>query len=247
MKSGNTVFTGTILALSISLLFIAPGCTKKADSDTVAADTPILFGPPGSQFWTTFANAKTLSGRDPVFCATVHSDHEIGTAQDSFQNRYMSAEKEGDTVDLQVVARAEDKYQTAEGMQVLFHQYPVDNAPWIAKTYSAFFMRDANGVTTKVGQIDSEYRQIAGRQSLMSKGTSQGELWTGDANGGIYRLHENGQMVQVGEYDRRWVTPVGQDQRLVLPLMMSRSGTGNSPWVGELGGVIYIDGNSAGG
>jgi hypothetical protein len=83
MKSGKTVFTATILAFLISLLIIASGCAEKVSSDAAAADTPILSGPPGSQFWTSFANAKTLLGRDPVFCATVDSDQKIGTVQDS--------------------------------------------------------------------------------------------------------------------------------------------------------------------
>jgi hypothetical protein len=75
---------------------------------------------------------------------------------------------------------------------------------------------------------------------------SEDEPWTGDANGGIYRLYENEQKVRVGEYDRRRVTPVGQEQRLILPLMMSRGDSENAPWLGEMGGVIYVEDRAAG-
>lgn len=232
----------SVLFFIVALLsaFGMPGCSV-SNSGGVSADTPVLFGPPGSRFWTTYANAVVLSGKPVVYCTTVHSDHQIGTAEDSFQNRYMSAEKEGDTVELRMVAKADTKYEHVDGMQMLFHQYPVEDAPWVAKTYSAFFMRNGNGEIRKVGQVDSQYREFGGRQGLMTKGASDGELWTGDANGGIYRLQGDGQAVMVGSYDRRWVTPAGAKERLILPLMMSRSAAENSPWIGELGGVIYVE------
>jgi hypothetical protein len=156
----------------------------------------------------------------------------------------MSAEKPGDNVDLQLVAKADSKYENAGGMRVLFHQCPTDSAPWIGKTHSGVYLKKGDGQIIQVGQIDSKYRVIGKRKGLMTKGMSKGEVLTGDAEGTIYRLRGE-KTVESGDYDRRWVTPVSEKQRLILPLMMSRKNGKHSPpsypWIGEFGGVIYVE------
>lgn len=237
----NIIVPLTLLLVIFLISLGVAGCTRAEGGAKVAPESPILVGPPGSRFWTTYSNSLTLSGKPVVFCTTIHCDHQIGTAQDSYQNRYMSAEKPGDTVDLQLVAKADDRYETVGGMQILFHKCPAEGAPWIGKSHSAFFLKKEDGKIIQIGRIDSEYRLLDGLSRLMTRGMSEGEEWTGDANGLIYRLNNEMAMVKVGEYDRRWITPVGQNNRLILPLVMSKTVTQGAPWIGELGGIIYVE------
>jgi hypothetical protein len=242
MSGLKGVFALMLLVLALPVINLGmTGCTREGAK--VASDSPILVGPPGTRFWTTYSNAVTLSGKPVVFCQTIHCDHQIATGQDSYQNRYMSAEKPGDTVDLQMVAKADDRYETVGGMQILFHKCTAEGAPWVGKSHSSFFLKKDDGKTVQIGEIDSEYRSLEGFRSLMTKGMSDGERWTGDANGSIYRLNDKMEAEKVGEYDRRWVRPAGAKDRLVLPLMMSKTTTqgAGAPWIGELGGVIYVE------
>jgi hypothetical protein len=219
--------------------------SKKSDRKTLEefmADAPILVGPPGTQFWTTLANARSLFSKPIVPCKSSHCSHRIGTAEDSMHNRYMSAELVGDNVDLQMVAEADNRYEdTPSGGKILCHKCPEEDAPWIGQSSSEFYFKEGVGTVKQIGEIDSQYRTIGGMQRLMTRGMAEGEEWTGDADGVIYRLDDNGTIKAVGNYDRRWVIPSGSEKRLGLPLMMSKGTAEGSVWIGEHAGVIYVE------
>ena len=158
------------------------------------------------------------------------------------QNRYMSADYAGDNVDLQMVAEADTRYEdTPSGGKILCHKCPEEDAPWIGQSSSEFYLKEGVGTLRKIGETDSQYRTLGGMQRPMTRGMAEDEKWTGDADGVIYRLDDNGAIKVVGNYDRRWVIPSGSETRLSLPLMMSRGTAEGSVWIGEHAGVIYVE------
>jgi hypothetical protein len=124
-----------------------------------------------------------------------------------------------------------------DNMELLFFKAPGNDAPWIARSKSGFYM----GIDTKVvqiGMIDQKYRNVNGKKQQMTKGNPD-EEWTAETDGIIYRLHNN-EFIQVGKTDIRWVTPCRETVRMDLPMIMSM-GNDKTPWIGEYGGIIYME------
>ncbi len=241
MKDKKKNLFSTILVLVLILGACSSKDSGSKSNEINIAEMPILIGPPGTRFWTTYSNAINLFLKKVADCSSTHFDLQISRTQDSLKNRYMSIKKIGEKAKLQLVAKADNRYEDIpSGGKIICHKCPEEAAPWIGKSSSAYFLKKDKGVVRQIGLIDSLYRELGGRKKLMTKGMSEGEKWTGDNNGVIYQLNVENKITPIGKYDLRWVTPTGSVKSLAFPILMSKGSDQNSPWIGELAGIIYI-------